>query len=193
MKRPPMKLLLAYVAYIAAAATMASAGYCGPYETLVCNLQPTAGNSVTGRILFRQVPVGYWWWWRRCNVRISAKISGLANTNGKQGWHIHSYGDTLKDDGSTTAGHFTSPNNGTRFQKHGFPEDYFRHWGCLGNLVVNSEGVARPIQVDTLISLQGIVGRGFIVHAGEDIGTQPSGGAGPRVAQCVIGVANPDA
>lgn len=172
-----------------------SARYCGPYETLVCNLTPTKGSIVTGRILFRQIqlPHTYWWERQRCVVRISGKITGLATRGMRQGWHIHTYGDTLLPTGTTTGGHFTSPNNRVRFRTHGFPKDTLRHWGDLGNLWVNSRGIARPNQVDQVISLGGIVGRAIIVHANEDVGSQPSGGAGARVAQGVIGIANPDA
>jgi Cu-Zn family superoxide dismutase len=48
--------------------------------------------------------------------------------------------------------------------------------------------------VDSVIALQGeasIVGRGMIVHAGrDDLTSQPSGAAGPRVACGVIGIAS---
>lgn len=69
-----------------------------------------------------------------------------------------------------------------------------RHWGDFGNLHADKSGNARYDRVDSVITLRGIVGRGITVHAENDKGAsaQPSGGAGARIAFCVIGFANPD-
>lgn len=56
----------------------------------------------------------------------------------------------------------------------------------LGNLIPDASGTATfdyTLQLDTSL----IVGRGIIVHAGEDDGMGASGNAGARVAQCVLG------
>lgn len=68
-----------------------------------------------------------------------------------------------------------------------------RHWGDLGNLKA-VRGVASYRNVDSVITVFGILGRGITVHAGPDRGrkAQPTGDAGARIAVCVIGVANPD-
>ena len=91
--------------------------------------------------------------------------------------------------GKSTGGHFTNP----RLEKtrHGLPDKPLRHWGDLGNLEVRSDGFARVRLIDDQITLQGILGRGMIIHATQDKGTQPSGDAGTRMAQCVIGYRNP--
>jgi len=65
----------------------------------------------------------------------------------------------------------------------------------LGNVEAGKDGKAHYERVDKVISLGGkhsIIGRGIIVHAGEDdLKTQPTGNAGTRVAYGVIGIAKP--
>ena len=61
--------------------------------------------------------------------------------------------------------------------------------GAMGNLEVNEDGVGIRDYIDEVIVLNEIIGRGIIVHGGEDdLISQPSGAAGPRVACGVIGV-----
>lgn len=107
------------------------------------------------------------------------------------GFHIHTYGDVSVDTGTAAGGHFADPRGSAR--SHGYPDSRMRHWGDFGNLVANDKGVATFDVTDRVIRLRGIVGRGMIIHAGPDMGpeAQPSGGAGAREAQCVIGIANP--
>jgi Cu-Zn family superoxide dismutase len=65
--------------------------------------------------------------------------------------------------------------------------------GDLGNLVADKDGKAHYEWTDHVISFKGqnsIIGRGIIIHAGEDdLHTQPTGNAGARVACGVIGIA----
>lgn len=161
--------------------------WCRRQPTLVCDFRPTAGNQANGRVIFRST-----WIRRRCRVHITASFSGLT-PNTRQGWHIHAYGDIGANDGSSTGGHFTSPRNSRRFRKHGSLGSRRRHWGDLGNLVVDVHGRARVNRIDHVIRMKGILGRGMIIHALVDQGpkAQPSGAAGKRVGQCVIGFANP--
>jgi Cu-Zn family superoxide dismutase len=76
---------------------------------------------------------------------------------------------------------------------HGGPTDVQRHVGDLGNIVADEQGNAHYDWTDTKLSFNGedsIIGRGVIVHAGEDdLKSQPTGNAGARVACGVIGVA----
>ena len=125
----------------------------------------------------------------RCSVRVRAWVKGL--TAKYQAIHIHQYGDISLMDGASTGGHFLNP-WGKSFT-HGRPGDKQRHWGDFGNLV-NRKGSAKYYRVDSVISLRGILGRAITVHAGRDkgAGSQPSGDAGSRVADCVIGFANPE-
>lgn len=128
-------------------------------------------------------------------MHVSAAFAGLT-PNTRQGWHIHTFGDTGTSDGKSTGGHFASPwrKVGQSNTKHGYPGSKIRHWGDLGNLVVDSSGRAWISRFDNMLKIEYIVGRGMIIHAFEDKGpgAQPSGSAGKRVAQCVIGYANPE-
>ena len=63
--------------------------------------------------------------------------------------------------------------------------------GAMGNLEVNEEGIGIRDYVDKVMDLEKIVGRGVIVHAGEDdLVSQPSGDSGPRIGCGVIGIHN---
>ena len=142
----------------------------------VCVLHPTEGNDVSGIVTFTKTEGG---------IHIVANVSGL--TPGKHGFHIHQYGDCSLPNGKSAGGHF-NPDN----KKHGAPGDAERHVGDLGNLVADENGNAHYERTDTFISFEGphsIIGRGIIVHAGEDdLTSQPTGAAGARVACGVIGI-----
>ncbi len=119
-------------------------------------------------------------------IKIVADVEGL--TEGKHGFHVHQYGDCSNPDGTSAGGHFNPEN-----KKHGAPTDTERHVGDLGNLDAGADGRAHYERMDSVITLSGehsIIGRGIIVHAGEDdLTSQPTGAAGARVACGVIGIA----
>jgi Cu-Zn family superoxide dismutase len=68
-----------------------------------------------------------------------------------------------------------------------------RHVGDMGNIEADESGNARLEYVDKTLSFEGdgsIIGRSVIVHQNEDdLKTQPTGNAGPRIACGVIGIA----
>jgi Cu-Zn family superoxide dismutase len=144
----------------------------------VAVLSPTEGNTAHGVVTFNKTVDG---------IKIVADMEGLSP--GKHGFHIHEFGDCTAPDAVSAGGHF-NPDN----MPHGAPSDMERHVGDLGNLEANEEGMAHYERTDNLISLSGphsIIGLSVVVHAGEDdLTSQPSGNAGPRVACGVIGVAN---
>lgn len=152
---------------------------------LVCSFTGTTGNTVSGSAIFKTVRRN-----GRCVVEVRATVKGLSP--GLHGFHIHSFGDVRAADATSAGGHFVSPY--TSKGKHGFPQSKQRHWGDLGNIKVGSDGVGKLMKVDSVIRTGRIIGRSMIIHAGPDQGpkSQPSGGAGPRVAKCVIGIINPD-
>jgi superoxide dismutase, Cu-Zn family len=148
-----------------------------PDADAVAVLMPTEGNTVTGTVSFSKTKEG---------VRVIARIDGLSP--GPHGFHIHEFGDCRAANGSSAGGHF-NPHDAP----HGAPDTEKRHVGDLGNIVADEKGTARLDRLDAHLSLDGengIIGRGVVVHAGEDnFKTQPHGGAGKRLACGTIGIA----
>ena len=167
---------LAAVALTSAACTETLLG--PKTDQAVAVIHPTTGNSVSGTVTFTN---------ESGRVRVVAHVTGL--TPGDHGFHIHEFGDCSGGDGKTAGGHF----NPTGVD-HGGPDAAVRHVGDLGNITADARGHATMNRLDAVIKLQGdhsIVGRAVIVHAGaDDFTTQPTGGAGARVACGVIGVQN---
>ena len=145
----------------------------------VCVLTPTAGSKAAGIITFLRTDKG---------ILIEGTISGL-EPNSKHGFHIHQYGDISASDGTAAGGHF-NPHG----EDHAGPDAAMRHVGDLGNVEADAEGNATYKRVDKHIRFEGeesIIGRGMILHAGtDDLKTQPTGAAGARIAQGVIGIAS---
>ena len=125
-------------------------------------------------------------------IKIILDLKGL-KPNFKHGFHVHEAGD-LTDKCTSMCAHFNPFN-----QKHGGPKDTItkRHVGDLGNIQTDSEGNAKYVFYDNIISLRGktnIIGRGLIIHADTDDcgkGSNPdsliTGNAGKRIACSVIG------
>jgi len=143
----------------------------------VCVLFPTKGHEVHGIITFLETPEG---------TKIDAEVFNL--TPGKHGFHVHEFGDLSAEDGMATGGHF-NPDH----MDHSGPDSEHRHAGDLGNLDADATGYAHYTRIDKELQLNGgetVVGRSIIVHVGEDdLKSQPTGNAGARVAQGVIGIA----
>jgi Cu-Zn family superoxide dismutase len=150
----------------------------GSITKAICILQPTKGSTVSGTVVFSKEEHG---------VKVHAHIGGL--TPGKHGFHVHEFGDTSDTAAAkSTGGHFNPHKH-----EHGSPHGEKRHVGDLGNVEADANGNVDYEVVDKHISLHGansIIGRGLIVHEkADDLKTQPTGDAGGRLAQGVIGVA----
>ena len=143
-------------------------------------LMPTQGSDVSGTIMFEQTDDG---------VIVTADVSGL-EPGATHGFHIHEFGDLSDPMGKAAGSHYNPENH-----DHALPSDDGtpRHAGDLGNLEADDQGNATFEQTFDNISIAGmmnpIIGRGVIVHAQPDDGGQPTGNAGDRLAQGVIGVA----
>ncbi|WP_051443105.1 superoxide dismutase family protein [Curvibacter gracilis] len=147
-----------------------------PGPRAVADLQPTRGNSVSGRLSFSQ---------SGDVVRVSGQISGL-KPNAEHGFHVHEKGDCSSGDGMSTGGHFNPGGSA-----HGRHDASAHHVGDLPVLKADAQGVARVDFESRGITLvagpQSIVGKGLIVHRDpDDYTTQPTGNSGPRVACAVI-------
>ncbi|MFQ6604020.1 MAG: superoxide dismutase family protein [Fidelibacterota bacterium] len=146
-------------------------------QSAIVILQPTEGSSVQGIVRFSQAAHG---------IRVTGTISGL--TAGPHGFHIHEYGDCTDPAGKSAGGHFNPA--GAPHGDRGQPANK-RHVGDLGNIVADKKGIAQIDFIDPLLSFSGdnnIIGRAVVVHAGrDDLTSQPSGAAGPRLACGVIG------
>ena len=123
------------------------------------------------------------------SVKVVADLEGLAPGQ-KHAFHIHQFGDCSAPDAMSAGSHYNPEGH-----QHGLPEAESRHAGDLGNVQADDQGKAHYEISVKGISVQGtqnpIVGRGVIVHAKPDDGSQPVGNAGGRIACGVIGVANP--
>lgn len=148
------------------------------FEELVAVIHPTEGNEAYGTVRFIPDPNG---------IRVVAEVHGL-DPESAHGFHIHEFGDCTAPDATSAGGHF-NPHD----QPHGGPDDYERHAGDLGNLQSDANGTAELDFVDPVLSFDGfdsILGRGVVVHEGEDdLESQPVGDAGARIGCGVIGVA----
>ena len=158
-------------------------------QSAICVLSATNGSadlpSVSGTITFTQTDEG---------LRVQAQVSGL-KPNSKHGFHVHMFGDISAANGTATGGHYNP-----REVAHGLPSaqgDHMHvggHAGDLGNLEADANGHASydiTYPELTLAGMNAVLGRAIIVHAGEDDGGQPTGNAGARIAQGVIGIDRP--
>ena len=151
----------------------------GPQKA-VALVHPTEGNEVSGHVIFAKAANG---------VQVTAELTGL--DEGKHGFHIHEYGDCTASDGTSAGGHYNPTDD-----PHAGPDAEERHMGDMGNIEADENGEATLDYIDDTIKLGGpnhILGRGIVLHGGtDDLESQPSGAAGPRVGCGVIGIANPD-
>jgi len=161
--------------FFALTVNVGCAGHHAHIERAIAVLSPTEGNDTSGVVEFTKTAEG---------VRVTAEARGL--TPGDHGFHVHQWGDITAGDGTATGGHFDP--HGTM---HGARDADMKHIGDLGNLTANSRGVATYDWTDPRMTLEMIIGRAVIVHADPDDYGQPTGNAGARVAQGVIGVAEP--
>lgn len=159
-------------AAVLAVAAVATAGFSA---SAAATLAPSSGSTVAGTVTFTAAKDG---------LQVTADISGL--TPGEHGFHLHEKGDCSAAD-ATSAGDHWNPTK----QAHGAPGAAAHHAGDLGNITADASGKAHVDMVVKGIGLEGansVVGRAVIVHGkADDMKTQPSGAAGPRVACGVVG------
>ncbi len=172
---------LVTVAFLGLALTPCLRGADTPgVQKAVAVLHPTAGQRCHGLVRLSQTGD---------SVKVVADLEGLVPGQ-KHAFHIHQYGDCSAPDGMSAGGHYNPEGH-----PHGLPEVENRHAGDMGNVEADNNGKAHYEITLTNISIMGsknpVLGRGVIVHAKADDGSQPVGNAGGRIACGVIGVANP--
>jgi Cu-Zn family superoxide dismutase len=151
----------------------ASAPGSGPRAA--AQLEPTQGNTTSGRIEFVQ---------QGDRVLITGTLSGL-KPGAEHGMHVHEKGDCSAADAMSAGGHF---NPLGKPHAHGTSD---RHAGDLPSVRADANGNSRyQAEVDVVTVTDGptsVVGKGLIVHRDpDDYKTQPTGNSGPRVACGVI-------
>ncbi|GAA4430777.1 MULTISPECIES: superoxide dismutase family protein [Bremerella] len=141
----------------------------------VAVLASTSGSDVKGVIMLKQED-GY--------IHLTGKVINLEP--GEHGFHIHEFGDLTKADGTAAGGHYNPEGH-----EHGAPGEH-SHVGDLGNITADESGEAKIDVKAKGAKLHTILGRSLVVHAkADDLKSQPSGAAGPRVGVGVIGIAKP--
>ncbi len=141
------------------------------FTRAIAVMLPTESNTAHGTVLFEQ---------DADTIRVTASIAGLG-AGTAHGFHLHEFGDISTPDGQGTGGHFNPDGHG--------------HAGDLGNLQADDHGKATFTATFKDLPLydgpRAIVGRGVVIHAQPNDAGQPTGNAGARIAQGVIGVARP--
>jgi len=130
-----------------------------------------------------------------CVTRVAANVTGLPPAS-VHGFHIHTFGDAGTRDGKSAGGHFDYNPTMT----HGLPlaaaeavaataagHKPVRHEGDMGNVRAAADGGVFFSRLYPLVVLEHVLGRSIILHQAPDDGGQPTGNAGARVAQGVIG------
>lgn len=150
-------------------------------------LKSLGGSSVKGHVMFTESEYTNAAGETERSILITYEVTGM-RPNKTRGFHIHEFGDCSSDDGMSAGGHFNPGGH-----DHGSLEDDHSHAGDLGNITSDSKGNAvGQIANVTKITLDSndetyFVGKSVIVHAAaDDLVSQPTGDAGPRVACGVI-------
>lgn len=138
-------------------------------------LLPTGDQNIAGTVLFSNSAQGY-------NAKIT--LSGL-KPNATHALHIHENGD-CSNSGKAAGGHFSLAN-----EEHGKPGETGVHFGDLGNVTADAEGVVDTIVTKILAEdLRSQVAKmhekAVILHGESDEFVQPTGDAGPRIACGII-------
>ncbi len=157
--------------------TMTEAEHRMLVKKAVVELMPTEGNEANGTVTLTQMGDG---------VMVEATVTGL-QPNSTHAIHVHQYGNVTSADGMAAGSHYDP-----RGHEHALADTVEGHAGDFGNLEADAQGTADFSYMAKGISIAGmnnpILGRAIIVHEKPDDGGQPSGNAGARIAQGVIGI-----
>ena len=149
----------------------AACGTTKPGPMAMVTLAPTTGNTATGTVHFNQLADG--------TVDVVVDLTGVPA--GVHGFHVHDKGD-CGDNGNAAGGHFNPTS-----MAHGAPDAASHHAGDFGNVTAGADGVVKTTfnthSITVAPGTTSVVGHAIILHANpDDLTTQPSGNAGPRIA-----------
>jgi len=154
---------------------LASCASMGSRPMAMATLAPTSGSTVAGTVHLTEMKDG--------SVQVTADLTGVPA--GVHGFHIHDKGD-CGDNGNAAGGHYNPA--GTA---HGAPTADPHHAGDFGNVTADATGrvhtqfTTRSVTVSS--GPNSAVGHAVILHGNpDDLTTQPSGNAGPRIACGVL-------
>lgn len=146
-----------------------------PRPGATATLTPTSNSNANGTLTLRELSDG----------RVEATVNLTGVPPGVHGFHIHEKGD-CGDNGNAAGGHYNPTNT-----PHGAPNAAAHHAGDFGNVTADASGKVSETKI-----LEGItvtegpstaVGHAVILHANpDDLTTQPSGNAGPRIACGIV-------
>ena len=110
-------------------------------------------------------------------VVVMVEVQGASP--GEHGVHVHDKGDCSAPDATSAGPHF----NPKAAPHHGGVSTPVRHGGDLGNMQVDSNGKGLVAVTVADLTMDNVVGRSVVVHAGkDDLQTDPAGNSGARVA-----------
>ncbi len=146
-----------------------------PARAAEAELATTKGVDFEGEASFQEVPEG---------VRVVLKLDGAKP--GKRGVHVHERGDCSDISAKSMGEHFAPAG-----KHHGLPHSPERHLGDLGNITIGPDGKGTLEYTVAKATLEpngreSFLGKAIVVHASEDVGTEPSGASGEPVACGVI-------
>ena len=138
-------------------------------------LQPSAGSTAHGAVHFNQLSDG--------TVDVKVDLTGVPP--GVHGFHVHDKGD-CSDNGNAAGGHFNPMN-----MPHAAPDAASHHAGDFGNVTADANGEIHTSfnthSITVAAGTSSAVGHAVILHGNpDDLTTQPSGNAGPRIACGIV-------
>lgn len=147
----------------------------GPRPTATATLAPTAGSTAAGTVKLTQLADG--------SVEVKVDLTGVPA--GVHGFHVHDKGD-CGDNGNAAGGHFNPAATA-----HGAPAAPPHHAGDFGNVTASDAGEVRTTFTTRSVTVEAgassAAGHAIILHANpDDLVTQPTGNAGPRIACGVV-------
>ena len=164
--------------FAAAVSAIAMTGSALAADSATATFVDAKGKQI-GKATLTQTPNG---------VLIDVDVSNLPA--GEHAFHIHQTGRCDPGEGFKSAGDHYAP----RKHEHGFKVEAGPHGGDMMNQFVGGDGKLRAHVINMRVTLgegEGTLfdqdGSALVVHAkGDDYQTQPSGGAGDRIACAVI-------